>query len=37
MPRSHLHVKQSHKSHARKFLQNGLGLGYLMAVTGSRW
>ena len=32
---SHLHLMQSRKSHARQFLQNGVGRGYFVAVTGS--
>ena len=37
MPRSHLHVKPSHKSHDRGFSRNGDGRGYLVAVMGSTW
>ena len=39
MPRSHLHIKPSCKSHVRRFSQNGVGRGYLVAVSGSgsRW
>ena len=36
IPRSHFHLKLSHKSHARTFLQNGLGRDYTAAVTGLR-
>ena len=34
---SHLHVKLFQKSHGKKFLRNGVGCGYLVAVTGSMW
>ena len=34
-PRSHLHLKPSRTSHGRQFSRNGLGRGYLLAVTGS--
>ena len=30
-------LKLSPKSHARKFSRNGVGLGYLMVVTGFAW
>ena len=36
-PPSHLHVKLSRRSYARKFARNGVGCGYLVAVTGSTW
>ena len=36
MPRSHLHVKPSRKA-VRRFSRNGIGRGYLVAVTGSTW
>ena len=32
-----LALKLSPKSHARKFSRNGVGLGYLMVVTGFAW
>ena len=35
MPRSHLHVKPPRNSHVREFSRNGVGRGYLVAVTGS--
>ena len=37
MPRPHLHVKPSRKSHVRQFSRNGVGCGYLVAVTGFTW
>ena len=37
MPRSHLHVKLSRKSHVIGHSRNGMGRGYLVAVPGSSW
>ena len=35
MPRSHLHVKTSRKIYVRAIFPNGVGRGYIVAVTGS--
>ena len=37
LPRSHLYVKLSRRSHVRRFSRNGVGRGYRVAVTGSTW
>ena len=37
MPLSHIEVMASRKTHLRRFLHNGVGRGYLGAVTGSTW
>ena len=37
IPQSHLHIKVSRKNYARQFLQNEVGCGYLVAISGSMW